>query len=78
MASDYTPAPQNVDGEIIANDGKRALVVKYLEDGGVSLNIYQWREDKRYNTRKGNWGVPIFGTINLTFTERKALNGIFK
>ncbi len=78
MANDYTPAPQNIDGEIITNDGKRALVVKYLNNGGISLDIYEWIEDKRYNTPKGNWGVPIFGTIRLTLTERKALSGIFK
>ncbi len=77
MAYDYIPVPE-VDGEIIANDGKRALVINYLDDGGIHLNVYQWTEDKRHNAPKGNWSVPIFGTIMLTRTERKALSGIFK
>lgn len=77
MAYDYIPAPQ-VNGEIIANDGKRALVVEYLKDGGIHLNIYEWQWDKRYNIPKGSWGVVLFGTIYLTLAERKALSGIFK
>ena len=77
MAYDYTPAPQ-VEGEIISNNGRRALVVKYLTDGGISLNIYEWTQDKRYNEPKGNWGIVLFGTIMLSLTERKALSGIFR
>lgn len=77
MAQDYTPEPE-VDGDILTNDGKRALVIKYQEDGGVSLNIYEWKVDNRYSGTKGNWQVAIFGTIFLTLDERRALNGVFK
>ena len=72
MAQYYTPEPQ-VDAEILTNTGTRALTIKREDNGDVWLNIYEWHEDKRYSERKGNWGVPMFGTVHLTLEERKAV-----
>ncbi len=72
MAEVYTPEPK-VEGDIIANDGKRALVAKYEDNGDMWLLIYEWYLDKRFSEPRGKWSCAIFGTIRLTLTERKAL-----
>ncbi len=76
-AVDYTPAP-NVDGEVIHNTGQVALIARYLENGGMFLDRYEWEENKRRNDHKGHWHITVFGSIMLTREERAALSGVFK
>jgi hypothetical protein len=76
-AVDYTAEPQ-VEGEILHNDGHRALIAKYQDNGGMKLEIYEWREDKRRLDHKGQWGIAMFGTLMVTRVERAALNRAFQ
>ncbi|MDP2729173.1 MAG: hypothetical protein Q8O55_01665 [Dehalococcoidales bacterium] len=77
VAVDYTPNPQ-VEGEILQNNGQRALVVQYRDDGSMRLLVYEWKQDKRRRDRKGSWSVAMFGTLDLTLAERVNLNQVFK
>lgn len=55
-----------VEGEILTNDGRRALVAQFHTDGSMKLIIYEVPSDTRFNAPLGQW-------IYLTLLERKAL-----